>query len=127
VPAPAAFDYAIVRIVPRVDRDELVNVGAILYCAERDFLGCKLAVDEGRLRALAPDLDVTVVQRHLDGIGTLCAGDERAGPIASLSASERFHWLTAPRSTVVQTSPIHPGRCEDPAVALERLFRAAVG
>jgi hypothetical protein len=127
VPAPAAFDYAIVRVVPRVDRDELVNVGAILYCAERDFLGCRLAVDEARLRALAPDLDLAAVVRHLDGIRALCAGDERAGPIAALSASERFHWLTAPRSTVVQTSPIHPGRCEDPAAALEQLFRTTMG
>jgi hypothetical protein len=126
MPAPSAFDYAIVRVVPRVDRDELINVGVILHCAERGFLGCALALDEARLRALAPELDVAAVARHLDGVRALCAGDPAAGPIAALSVSERFHWLTAPRSTVVQTSPIHPGRCDDPSAALQRLFRAVV-
>jgi hypothetical protein len=126
MPASHAFDYAVVRVVPRVDRDELVNVGAILHCPERAFLGCALALDEGRLRALAPELDVGAVARHLDGIRAVCAGDPAGGPIAALGPSERFHWLTAARSTVVQTSPLHPGRCDDPAAALERLFRAVV-
>jgi hypothetical protein len=126
MPGPSAFDYAVVRVVPRVDRDELVNVGVVLFCAEQGFLGCALALDEPRLRALAPEVDAAAVARHLDGIRAICAGDPAAGPIAALTASERFHWLSAPRSTVVQTSPVHPGRCDDPAAALERLFRATV-
>ena len=130
MPAAAAFDYAVVRVVPRVDRDELLNAGVILFCAERDYLGCALTLDQARLRALAPDLDAgaaLAVARHLDGIRAICAGDPSAGPIAALSASERFHWLTAPRSTMVQTSPIHAGRCDDPPAALERLFHAVMG
>jgi hypothetical protein len=126
MPAASAFDYAVIRVVPRVDRDELVNVGVILHCAEQGFLGCALALPEARLRALAPDLDLAAVARHLDGVRAICAGDPAAGPIAALSPSERFHWLTTPRSTVVQPSPIHPGRCDDPRAALERLFRATV-
>ena len=126
MPAPSAFDYVVVRVVPRVDRDELINVGVILFCAEQGFLGCALALDEARLRALAPDLDLAAVARHLEGVRALCAGEAEAGPIAALSPSERFHWLSAPRSTVVQTSPVHPGRCDDPTAALERLFASAV-
>jgi Protein of unknown function (DUF3037) len=121
-----AFDYVVVQVVPRVDRDERLNVGAVVFCPAAAWLGCRLALDEARLRALAPDVDVAAVARQLDAIGAVCAGDADAGPIARLSASERFHWLSAPRSTVVQPSAAHAGVCDDPAVALDQVFRAAV-
>ena len=124
--ARRAFDYVIVQIVPRVDRDERLNVGAILFCPAADWLGCRLALDEARLCALAPETDVASVARQLDAIGAVCAGADDAGPIARLSTSERFHWLSAARSTVVQPSAAHAGVCDDPAAALERVFRAAV-
>lgn len=121
-----AFDYVLVQVVPRVDRDERLNAGVILHCAAAAFLGCRLALDEGRLRALAPDLDFAGVARQLDAIRAVCAGDTAAGPVAALSPSERFHWLAAPRSTVVQPSAAHVGIGEDPAAALDRIFAAAV-
>ena len=121
-----AFDYVIVQVVPRVDRDERLNVGAIVFCPVAAYLGCRLALDEARLRALAPDVDVAAVARQLDAIRAICAGATDAGPIAALSVSERFHWLSAARSTVVQPSASHAGVCDDPATALEQVFRAAV-
>ena len=121
-----AFDYVLVQVVPRVDRDERLNAGVIVYCAEAAFLGCRLALDETRARAFAPELDVAGVMRQLDAIRAVCAGDPAAGPVAALSPSERFHWLAAPRSTVVQPSPAHVGVCDDPAAALDRIFAAAV-
>jgi hypothetical protein len=126
VSAPVAFDYTVLQVVPRVDRDERINVGVILFCPAAAFLGCRIALDADRLRALAPDVDVDAVNAQLDAVRAVCAGDASAGPIARLSASERFHWLSTPRSTVVQPSPAHAGLCEDPAAALERLFAAAV-
>ena len=126
MPAPNAFDYVIVQVVPRVDRDERMNAGVVLFSPAASYLGCAIALDESRLRALASDIDVGAVTRQLDAIRAVCAGDPAAGPIAQLSVSERFHWLSAPRSTVVQPSAAHPGICDDPAVALERLFRATV-
>jgi Protein of unknown function (DUF3037) len=121
-----AFDYAIVQVVPRVDRDERFNAGVILFCPAAAFLGCRIALDEARLRALAPDVDLAAVAAQLDAIRAVAAGEAGAGPIARLSPSERFHWLTTPRSTVVQPSSGHAGLCEDPTVALDRLFRSAV-
>jgi hypothetical protein len=121
-----AFDYAIVQVVPRVDRDERLNAGVILFCPAAAFLGCRIALDEARLRALAPDVDLSAVAAQLDAIRAVAAGEPGAGPIARLSPSERFHWLTTPRSTVVQPASGHAGLCEDPTVALERLFRSAV-
>jgi hypothetical protein len=122
-----AFDYVLVQVVPRVDRDERLNVGVILFCPAAAWLGCRLALDEARLRAFAPALDVAAVQSQLEAIRAVCAGDATAGEIAALSPSERFHWLSAARSTVVQTGPGHVGLCDDPAAALERIFGAAVG
>ena len=122
-----AFDYVVMQVVPRVDRDERLNVGVIVYCPAAAWLGCRFALDETRLRAFAPELDLDAVAKHLDAIRAVCAGDPTAGPIAALSPSERFHWLVATRSTVVQPSAGHAGVCEDPATALERTFRAAVG
>ncbi len=121
-----AFDYVLVQLVPRVDRDERLNVGVIVFCAVDKFLGCRLALDEARARALAPDLDLPGVRRQLDAISAVCAGDPQAGPVAALSPSERFHWLAAPRSTIVQPSAAHVGVCDDPAAALARIFAAAV-
>ena len=126
MPEPRAFDYVIVQLVPRVDRDERINVGVVLFCPAAGYLGCRLALDETRLCALAPDIDVAAVSRQLDGIRAICAGDADAGPIARLSPSERFHWLSAPRSTVVQPSAAHAGLCDDPTDALDRTFNLAV-
>ena len=116
------FDYAIVRVVPRVEREEFVNAGVILHARAAAFLGCELALDPARLFALAPGADLAAVQRHLDAFRAVCAGDAAAGPIAQLPPAERFHWLVAPRSTVIQTSPVHGGVCDDPRAALHDLF-----
>ena len=124
--APRAFDYALFQLVPRVDRDERINAGVILFCPAAAFLGCRLALDEARVRALAPAADLVGIAAQLEAIGAVCAGDPGAGPIARLSPSERFHWLTTPRSTVVQPSVGHAGLCADPAAALDRLFASAV-
>lgn len=121
-----AFDYVVVQVVPRVDRDERMNAGVILFCPASGFLGCRVALDRERLRALSPDVDVDGVARQLAAIQAVAEGDRGAGPIAALSRSERFHWLSAPRSTVVQPSVGHAGLCDDPAAALDRLLRAVV-
>lgn len=126
MPERLAFDYLLVQVVPRVDRDERLNVGVILFCPAADYLGCRLELDPTRARALAPDLDIAGVARQLDAIRAICAGAPDAGPIAALSPSERFHWLAAPRSTIVQPSAAHVGVCADPAAALDRVFAAAV-
>ncbi len=121
-----AFDYTIVQVVPRVDRDERINAGVILFCPAAAFLGCRIALDTAVLRALAPDADVAAITAQLDAVRAVCTGDPAAGPIAQLSPSERFHWLSTPRSTVVQPSPPHAGLCDEPAAALDRLFAASV-
>ena len=123
----ASFDYAVLRVVPRVDREEFVNAGVIVYCAERRFLGARVHVDESRLKALWPELDIDVVRQHLEAVTRICSGDVSAGPIARLGPGERFHWLVAPRSTMIQVSPVHSGICEEPAEALERLFSQLLG
>jgi hypothetical protein len=124
-----AFDYVIVQVVPRVERDERVNAGVIVFCPTAGYLGARLVTDraaEARWRALAPELDVEGVWRQLEAIRAVASGDADAGPIAALSISERFHWLSAPRSTIVQTSAGHVGVCADPAKALDHLFAAQV-
>jgi hypothetical protein len=121
-----AFDYVIVQVVPRVDRDERLNVGVLLFCPTLGYLGCRIALDEGRLRALAPDVDLVALSGQLDAVRAVAAGESTAGPIARLPASERFHWLSAPRSTIVQPTSPHAGLCDDPAVALDHLFQTAV-
>ena len=126
MPARSSFDYAIVRVVPHVERGECVNVGVILFCRTRRYLGMRVELDERRVRALAPDLDLVEVTRHLAGLERVCAGDPEAGPIARLAQAERFHWLVAPSSTVVQPSPVHPGLCVRPAEALEELMATLV-
>lgn len=126
MPARSSFDYGIVRVVPRVERGELINAGVILFCLERDFLGARVEVNEPRLRALWPATDLDLVRDHLQAIPRICAGDPSAGPIARLSLRERFHWLVAPRSTMIQVSPVHAGLCDSPESALDELFRQMV-
>ena len=126
MPANSSFDYAILRIVPRVERQELVNAGVILFCLERDFLQARVALDEERLRALWPAIDLDLVRQHLEAIPRICAGHPDAGPIARLSLRERFHWLVSPRSTMIQVSAVHSGLCEQPERALDDLFRQMV-
>ena len=122
MPAPASFDYAVVRVVPRVEREEFLNAGVILFCLERDFLAARVELDVARLRALAPDVDAAMVEEHLAAVSRVAAGGEGSGPIGRLSRRERFHWLVAPRSTVIQVSPVHSGLCDDPERALEHLL-----
>ena len=109
--ANASFDYATLRVVPRVEREEFVNAGVILFCLERRYLKCRIALDEERALALVPSLDTAIIRQHLRVIELICNGDPDGGPIAKLSQRERFHWLTAPRSTVLQTSPVRTGVC----------------
>jgi hypothetical protein len=119
---PSAFDYAIVRVVPRVERGELINAGAIVSCPTQAYLAARIALDVDRLRALSPATDADEVAAALDIIPLIAAGDPRGGPIAALPRSERFHWLVAPRSAIIQTSPVHTGLCEAPAHSLDQLI-----
>jgi hypothetical protein len=126
VPARCSFDYAVVRVIPHVEREEFINAGVILHCYERDFLAARVELDEARLLALAPDVDLPVVRRHLEAIPRICAGGPDAGPIGQLPLRERWSWLVAPRSTVLQTSPPHTGLCDAPEASLERLLDKVV-
>jgi hypothetical protein len=121
-----SFDYALIRVVPRVERGELINVGAIVACATKQYLAAKLALDPARLLALDPTIDVDEIAAALSSIPLIAAGDPRGGPIAALPRGERFHWLVAPRSAVIQTSPVHTGICSDPATALDELVAKLV-
>lgn len=123
MPEPSSFDYAVVRVVPRVDRDEFVNAGVIVFSPQRRLLEARVRVDEARLRALWPLIDVDLIRRHLEAIPRICAGDLAAGPIAKLSLNERFHWLTSPRSTMIQISPVRTGLSMEPEKMLDRLTR----
>jgi hypothetical protein len=126
MPARASFEYAVLRVVPRVEREEFINAGVVLFCLERDYLSARVHLDEPRLRALSASADVETVRRHLEAIPKVCAGDPEAGPIARLSRRQRFHWLVAPRSTVIQVSPVHAGLSASPESALEDLFAELV-
>jgi len=119
--APASFDYALLRVVPRVERQEFVNAGVVVYCPEKRYLAARIRLDEARLRALWPDADVGLVEAHLQAVERICEGDASAGPIAKLSLGERFHWLTSPRSTIIQPSPVHTGVCDATDGLLNRL------
>jgi hypothetical protein len=121
-----AYDYAVIRVVPRVERGEFVNVGVVLSCRSGGHLEARIEVDEARLRSLDPTIDLDTVRRHLAAFAAICAGGDEAGPIGRLPPRERFHWLTAPRSTMIQTSPTHGGRCAQPTSALERLLDTMV-
>jgi hypothetical protein len=127
VPARASYDYATIRVVPRVDREEFLNAGVIVFCLERDFLQARVAFHPDRLRALCAETDLDLVRRHLEAIPRICEGDPDAGPIARLTRRERFHWLVAPRSTVIQVSPVHSGMSDAPARTLDELFQKLAG
>lgn len=116
------YDYAVLRVVPRVERGEFVNAGVIVSCASTGFLKARIELDEARLRALDPDADVATLGAALAAIPVLCEGGPAAGSLGALSVRERFHWMVAPRSTSVQTSPVHTGRCQDLEATLEQLL-----
>jgi hypothetical protein len=121
VPEQTAFDYAVVRVVPRVDRDEFVNAGVIVFAPQKRFLAARTHLDEARLRALWPAADVDQIRRHLEAIPRIASGDAAGGPIARLSQSARFHWLTSPRSTMIQISPVRTGLSNEPEKLLDHL------
>jgi len=116
-----SYNYTIIRVVPRVEREEFINVGVIFSCPSKNFLEAIIALDEQRLKLLDPAVDMACVRAHLDAICTICAGGELAGPIGKLTQRERFHWLSAPRSTIIQVSAVHTGLCKDPTAALKEL------
>jgi hypothetical protein len=120
------YDYAIVRVVPRVERGEFVNAGIILSCDVERILRASIELDESALLAIDAHVDLDLVRSALAVIPTICAGGEGAGDIGKMTARERFHWLVAPRSTIVQTSPVHTGQCADPDAALEHLMQTMV-
>ncbi|MDX6664091.1 MAG: hypothetical protein QOG68_297 [Solirubrobacteraceae bacterium] len=124
---PEPFAYAILRVVPSVERGEQINVGVVLYCRRRQFLEARIELDEARLAALAPDCDPAALRATLEALGAVTRGEAAGGPLAALDASERFGWLTSPSSTIVQPSPVHTGLTEDPAADLARLFAQLVG
>jgi Protein of unknown function (DUF3037) len=126
VPAPSPFEYAIVRVVPHVEREEFINAGAILFCPAHDYLRARIALDEKRLLAIAPHVDLDLVKRHLEAIPRICEGGAPAGPIGRLTQRERWHWLVSARSTILQTSPSHAGLDGDPEASLERLLDQVV-
>ena len=120
------YDYAIIRVMPRVEREEFVNVGVIVSCPAKDFLEARVELNEQRLAALDSSLDIESIRTHLETIPAICVGGEQAGPIGQLSQRERFHWLIAPRSTIIQTSPAHTGWCKNPTAVLEHLLATMV-
>lgn len=127
MPARAIFEYATIRVVPRVERGEFVNVGVIVFSKSMDYLDLRYQVEENRLLALFPEIDIPDIRRHLDAFHRICRGDADAGPIALLDKPSRFRWLTAKRSTIIQCSDVHPGLCTDPLSLLDRLFDEQVG
>jgi hypothetical protein len=120
------YDYAVVRVVPRVERGEFVNAGIILSCDVERILLASIELDEAALLALDSRVDLDLVRSVLKSIPAICAGGEAAGDLGNMSVRERFHWLVAPRSTIVQTSPVHTGQCSDPGAALEHLMQTMV-
>ena len=124
--APDHYDYAVIRVVPRVEREEFINVGVILSCEASRYLEARIELDEARLRALAPDLDIESVSRHLQAVTAICRGGPGTGPIGQLPPRARFHWLTAKRSSILHTSPVHTGKCSDMDAIMEHLLRRMV-
>ena len=120
------YQYAIIRVIPHVERGEGVNVGVVLLCRSHGFVGARTHLDETRLLAIAPDADIASIRRHLEAIERVAAGDPRGGPMARLTTAERFHWLVSPASTIIQPSEVHTGLTDDPSVDLERLFETLV-
>jgi hypothetical protein len=125
-PGTRPFAYALLRVVPRVERGERVNVGLVLFCRQLDFLDLRTCVEPARLAAIAPELDAASVQRRLAAIEGIARGEAAGGPMAQLSQSERFGWIVAPASTIIQSSHVHTGLTNDPAATLDRLFALLV-
>lgn len=123
---PDPYDFATIRIVPRVEREEFLNAGVIVFCPTRQYLKARVHIDEPRLKALWPDLDFPLLRQHLESFPAICAADPNAGPIAAKPLRERFHWVAAPRSTMIQISPVHTGLCESPDEVLDELFAKLV-
>jgi Protein of unknown function (DUF3037) len=126
VPDKFRYDYAVIRVVPKVDREEFINAGVILSCPDLSFLEARIKLNESRLLALDPNVDLDLVKKHLAAIPIICRGGDGAGSIGQLPQRQRFHWLVAPRSTIIQTSAVHTGRCNDPAAALDHLLATMV-
>jgi hypothetical protein len=126
MPELCPFDYAVIRVVPRVEREEFINAGVIVSCSSKTFLKAGIELDQERLAALDPALDPALVREHLEAIALICKGGTEAGPIGRLSPRSRFHWLVAPRSTIIQTSPVHTGLCADGDAMLEHLLDTMV-
>ena len=124
--AEYTYDYAIIRVVPRVERGEMINVGVILSCPDVDFLEARVEVDAARLQALDASLDVETTRANLEMIPRVCRGGAEAGPIGELPQRSRFHWLVSPRSTVIQMSPVHTGRTMNPSATLDHLLETMV-
>lgn len=126
MPDKFRYDYAVIRVVPKVDREEFINAGVILSCPDLSFLEARIKLNESRLLALDPNVDLDLVRNHLATIPTICRGGDGAGSIGQLPQRQRFHWLVAPRSTVIQTSPVHTGRSADPVAVLDHLVATMV-
>jgi hypothetical protein len=126
MPEKFLFEYAVIRIVPKVEREEFVNVGIILYCRDQKFLQTMYTLNENRLKALSPDVDIPEIKAYLDAFEKISRGAKEGGPIAQLDIASRFRWLTAQRSTILQTSRVHPGFCANPHEALVRLHEQLV-
>jgi len=124
--AEPAFSYAVLRLVPRVERGEQINVGVVVFCRPQQFLAARTGLDEARARALWPDVDLNAVRDHLHAIERIACGEPGAGPIAELDPTARFHWLTAPSSTIIQPSEVHAGICSDPQSELDQLYAELV-
>lgn len=120
------FEYAVIRVVPKVEREEFINIGVILYCSGQKFLQCILELNEKKLQALCCDTDIDELRSHMASFEKICKGGNDAGPIGKLSIAERFRWLTATRSTILQTSKVHPGLCQDALEMLQRLHKQLV-
>jgi len=127
VPMVVDYDFAMLRVVPRVHTAAFVNIGIVLHARTAEFLGMRAVTDPVRLAVLVPGVDAELLAKYLHACEAICAGDAAAGPVAMAPPSERFHWLTAPRSDVIQSSPVHEGICADPRVALDELFASYVG
>ena len=121
--APISFDYAVIRVVPRVEREEFINAGIVVFCLQQRFLEAHIHIDDQRLRALWPEIDLDLVRNHVEAFPRICAADPTAGPISQLSQRERFHWLVSPRSTIIQVSPVHTGLCDAPEKIMDNLAR----
>lgn len=126
MPGKYLFEYAVIRIVPRVEREEFLNAGVILYCRDLKFLDVRFAIDKKKWQVLCAEMDCSEVEEHLHSFEKICRGDAAGGAIASLDIASRFRWLTATRSTIVQASKVHPGFCTDPSETLHKLFTQLV-